>query len=108
MGKITFELTNDHINLIKNLDFKSNSNVLVCDFNITGDKYQDIEIILKGRISDADLTTTSYEYNDEIKEYYDKLIEELPIALNIIIQNLTVNSGVYSRLSYQNNWNLIK
>jgi len=109
MAKIKFNLTQDHIKLIKHLNFKyDDNNLLVWGFNIFYNKYQDIETILKGKIPFDDLINESYEYNDNVIEYYDKLISDIPTVLSIVLQNTTIQPGIYLRLSYENNWSITK
>lgn len=108
MARIKFKLTKDHIILVKSLHYEYDADTLICDFNITGNKYVDIETVLKGMIPNDELAEKSFEYNDDVKLYYDKLLSELPDALNIIHQHLIAEPSNYVRLSYQNNWELEK
>lgn len=103
-----FELTENHINLIKNLRFKMLDGFITTtdEFSPFGgsDIYEDIDIIINGKPMDSiDPNSLPTEILPETKSGYDKLYSELPDALSIVLMH-GHKTGTYKRRSYETFW----
>ena len=107
MSILKFELKDEHIKLLSNLDWSINDNGEVCGVKDEGDeiappfgefdKYQAIDLILNGKQEGIDLLETYElpEYSDEQKAEWDKLYSELPLALSVILKRQSFQTGNY-------------
>lgn len=114
MSVIKFELKEEHIKLLKYLRWSKDKNNLI--INVSDDEesvpfgednlYEAIDLILNGRpegfnpFEDSD----PIEYTSEQKEYWDKLYNELPIALDIILYNQNFDLGKYKTRYHERDW----
>lgn len=116
MALIKFTLTNDHLNLIKNLNW--DLDLFIKEYDepklpklVEGKPfgeahiYEQMQLILDGprKISDPN-DTVSFYMDDKIKSRYDKLILELPIALQIVLTTQSFSVGEYKTKSHFINW----
>ena len=109
MAKVKFNLTKEHILLLKHIGIVANDNKIMWDLTETeGENFREVETILKGKIPPDDLLKESFEYNEEVKEHYKTLLSELPTALAITLEHMSINPDEYYRLSYQTFWNKVK
>ena len=114
MSVIKFELKEEHVKLLRHLRWsKDKKNLIV---NISDDEdsvpfgsdniYEAIDLILNGKPEDFDPFETDevVEYSDEQKAEWDKLYEELPIALDLILHNQSFDLGKYKSKYHDRNW----
>lgn len=111
MSVIKFELTKEHIALVKNIDFEETLLSATGEyvFGLSGDKYEDVGIIVYG-IPDTEFDPTSSDaitYSDEQKEEMDKLISEIPHALQIMLTTGIFSEGRYKTKFHDINWKKI-
>lgn len=106
MGLTKLLLKEDHIKLLKNLRWTFSENkflVSVDDLDdspslfFTDNVYEGIDLILNGKPADFDPFNTVYtkDYTLEQKTEWDKLLSELPTALEIILYNGHFETGTY-------------
>lgn len=117
MSIVKFELKQEHVDLLKNLKWGLLENkFIVSAEDITEDPapfgmddiYEGIDLILNGKPENFDpLNTTEIEYSDEQKNTWDKLISELPTALDIILYNGHFELGVYKTKFHNRQWKKI-
>lgn len=115
MGVLTFKLTEDHIKLLKNLRWDLSDNKLI----VSSEDYQDnvpifgednvyeaIDLILNGKPNDFNPFDSESEkvFSTEQIAEWDKLIEELPTALDIILFNGNFEVGTYKTKYHVRNW----
>lgn len=114
MSVIKFELTEQHISLIKNIDFELLFNLVDNDYhsyegNLFGqsdDKFDDIGLIIYGK-PEKEFDPTSSDinvYSEEQKDEMSKLISELPTAFKIMVQTGTFIDGKYKTRHHDINW----
>jgi len=104
-----FTLTEDHIKLLKQLNITEHNNIPIIDANrLFGnqDMYEDVDLILNGKTKEVGPDDTWEEdgYSEEQRTEWDKLISELPTALDIILNLSTFEPGDYVTRSYERNW----
>ena len=122
MSVITFELKEEHVKLLKNLKWKfggkhfeltqkdileevSPSVNFIAEF--VGDNvYDDIDLILNGKPANFDPFKTEEVrvYTQEEKDAMDKLVEELPTALDIVLFNGNYEIGTYITRYHDRQW----
>jgi len=118
MSVLKFTLTDDHIKLIRNLRWDITDN----KFIVSSEDYQDnvpifgtdtvyeaIDLILNGKPEDFDPLTSLSEktFSDEQIAEWDKLISELPTALDIILYNGNFETGTYKSKYHIRDWTKI-
>jgi hypothetical protein len=112
MSIIKLELKNEHLKLLKHIkwgEYDVETNTLKtseAESPFGGDNlYEDAGLILYG-IPDnfSPLDDSMIEYTDEQKENIDKLMSELPLALEIILNNGTVDLGLYKTKWHDRVW----
>ncbi len=127
MSLLKFELKEEHIKLLKHIKFTLKDNVITSvnvdehGFEMSpfggDDLIEDIHIILEGvndkyiknKIEDLTINETErYDINDDLKIKYQKLYDELPTALDIILFNSNFNVGNFKTKWYDRNWVKIK
>ncbi len=115
---IEFELKKEHIDLITNLDWcfdpynKENKDIKLPIINseypfgeINKDLYRICTIILYGfKLDIQNDEVHDYEFNEERKNNIDKLLSELDIAMNIIMNNKTFEPGLYFKRHSDYKW----
>lgn len=116
MALIKFTLTDEHLNLIKNLNWdfdlfakegdEGKLPQLVEDKPFgEGHMYEQMQLILDGPRTITDPNdTVSFFMDDEIKARYDKLILELPTALQIVLSTQGFEVGNYKTKSHFIDW----
>lgn len=99
-----FELKQDHISLLRNMVFNADENKIVGVFD--GDySEEEMGIIIFGKPESVDLEKDKVVvYSDEQVEYLGKLKEELPDALNIIMQTGSFETGHFKKKHYVKHW----
>lgn len=109
MSLKNFELKEDHKKLIKNLRFKTDGHSLLGGDEHEestpfggSDLYEQIGLIIYGKtIDDFDPTSeVGDEYTTEQKLYMESLFQELPTALEIVINSDHSSTGHYKRKSH--------
>ena len=113
MAIIKFELKENHIKLLKHLDWKIGDNNGIENKEVENETpygglslVEDIGLMLYGKPEGEFDPLSSYErqYSEEqIKEIED-LYSELPLALQVILYLGTFQVGHYKKNWNQNNW----
>lgn len=114
MSVVKFELKEEHIKLLKHLRWSKDKNNLIVNISDDEDSipfgsdnlYEAIDLILNGRPEDFDPFETHdlIEYTDEQKSEWDKLYDELPLALDVILFNQSFDLGHYKTKYHDRNW----
>ncbi len=114
MSLIKFEFKNEHLLLLKNLKWSYHLNkfLVSADDFLTDqspfggdDIYEDIDLILNGKPENFDpLSSNRKEFSLEQKEEWDKLMNELPIALDIVLYTNSFEIGHYKTRYHDRNW----
>jgi len=118
MSRIKFNLKKDHLLLLKNLRWsKKENNVLVSlddseepVFLMTDNVYEDINVILNGKPNNFTPNEDEEEFkcSQTQKTKWDKLLAELPTALEIVLSCQTFTPGKYIADFATRDWQLIK
>jgi hypothetical protein len=118
MSVIKFELKEEHLKLLKHLKWGLLDNkFLVSSENISEDTapfgvddvYEGIDLILNGKPENFNPLET-YEFNnysEDQKKEWDKLLSELPTALDIILYNGHFELGLYKTRYHDRLWKKI-
>jgi hypothetical protein len=113
MSVVKFELKEEHVKLLKHLRWSKNKNLIV---NISDDEdsvpfgfdtiYEAIDTILNGKPENFDPFEIHdvVEYTDEQKAEWDKLYDELPLALDVILHNQSFDLGHYKTKWHLRDW----
>jgi hypothetical protein len=115
MSVLKFELKEEHVKLLKNLRWGVKDGVIVNTYNDGEDYippfgednlYEAIDVILNGKPTNFDPFNTSEisDYTEEQKAEWDKLYQELPIALDIVLFNGSYELGFYKTKWHLRNW----
>ena len=111
MSVIKFELKENHINLLKHLEWNelTESKDIVTKGENTPfggfDHYEDMGPILYGQPADFDpFEGNPFEWTDEQKEEMDELLAELPMALEIILNTQSFKPGNYKTKFHDRHW----
>jgi len=114
MSVIKFELTEQHIALVKNLNYEAlfslaNDDKVSHEGNLFGysdDTFDDVGIIIYGMPEgDFDpLSSGTIKYTEEQKNEMGKLISELPKALQIMLQTGRFEIGQYKTRHHLVDW----
>ena len=118
MSVIKFELKKEHVLLLKNLRWGLTQNkFIVSTENITEDPapfgadtvYEGVDLILNGKPEGFDPLNNDGmgTYTDEQISEWDKLISELPTALDIILYNGNFELGTYKTRYHLRDWKKI-
>ena len=117
MSVLKFELKNEHIKLLKQLKWSSNNKVIVSVEDISdpllfneSNVYEAVDLILNGIPANIDpLNTSEFPvYTPEQITEWDKLLSELPTALDIILYNEHFNVGKYKTRYHLREWKQIQ
>jgi len=115
MSVIKFELKEDHLKLLKHLEWQEITEGKVITTKSDGspfggfDHYEDMGVILYGMPDEFDpFEGNPFEWSDEQKEEMDKLLSELPTAIDVILNKQTFEPGNYKTRYHDKNWKLIK
>ena len=119
MSILKITITEDHIKLLKylkcnlidgniilSIDADDGVPILLTDDN----KYEYIDLTLNGMPENFDPFNTEdiKEYSEEQKTEWDKLYNELPLALDIIMFNGNFELGTYATKFHDRNWKTVK
>ena len=116
MSVIKLTITDDHIKLVKQLRWSLNSENHIVAVGHDGvenvppfgenNLYEAIDIILNGIPEGFDPFSMEEEpvYTEEQKAAWDKLYEELPMVLDIIMFNGHFETGTYKTRYHFRNW----
>jgi len=113
MSVVKFELKEEHVKLLKNLRWSMKNNIIVNMFD-NGDEfvppfgenniYEAIDIILNGKTNNEVPEDLESPYSSEQKAEWDKLYNELPTALDIVLYNGTYELGLYKTKWHDRKW----
>jgi len=110
MSIIKFELKEEHIKLIKHLEWDRDFNgetITTIGNNPFGgfDHYEDMGVILYGKPEGFNpLEDEEYEWSDEKKEEMDKLLSELPLAIEVILYTKSFEVGKFKTRYHNRDW----
>ena len=116
MSVIVFELTENHVKLLKNLRWSMNEKNIISGVGYDGDEdippfgenniYDAIDLILNGLPAEFDPLNTDElrVYSEEEKNKWDSLYAQLPTALNIILQRQSFETGIFRTKYHDINW----
>lgn len=116
MSAINFELKPEHVLLLKNLRWSLNKENIISGVADEGDDvappfgenniYEAIDLILNGRPDDFDPFNVEEikEYSDIQKAEWDKLYNELPMALDVVLFNQHFETGNYKTRYHIRDW----
>lgn len=119
MSIVKFELKDEHVKLLRQLSWSNSDDkkviVSVEDVNEPllfneNNVYEGIDLILNGAPANADPFNTDElpTYTPEQIAEWDKLLSELPMALDIILYNGNFNLGKYKTKFHLRDWKQIK
>ena len=113
MSILKFEITEDHLKLLKHLRWSINKKgfiigtedeeIDIAPFN-ENSLYEAIDLILNGK---RDMDYDSFlktNYSDSQKEEWDKLYSELPTALSIVLQRQSFDLGRFKTKFHDLDW----
>ena len=116
MSVIVFELKEEHVKLLKHLRWSVNKDNVISGVADEGDDiappfgenniYDAIDLILNGVPENFNPLEEEEirEYIDEQKAKWDKLYDELPTALDVILFNGHFELGTYRTKFHDRNW----
>lgn len=117
MSIIKFELKNEHVLLLKNLRWGLTDNKFVISTQDVAEDpapfgadniYEGVDLVLNGKPENFDpLNTDKISYTSEQIEEWDRLISELPTALDIILYNGNFELGTYKTKYHFRDWKKI-
>ncbi len=119
MSVIKFELTEQHVKLLKHLRWSLSADNHIIGLGHDGIEYvppfgenniyEAIDLILNGLPSNFDpFNTEEYTvYSDEQKAEWDKLYSELPTALDVILFNGHFQTGNYKTKYHDRVWKTV-
>lgn len=107
-----FEITDNHIKLVKQLNIIDNGGIPKIDNKRpfgNSSMYEDIDLILNGKTKEVDELIDvnefqEFEYSEEQKAEWDKLYCELSIVLDIILYTGSFETGKYMTRTYERHW----
>jgi hypothetical protein len=117
MSVIKFELKEDHLKLLKHLEWEKDFNgevIVTSGENPFGgfDHYEDMGVILYGKPDNFDplepIEGNPFIWTDEQREEMDKLLSELPMALDVVLYTQSFEIGKYKTKFHDKNWKKIK
>lgn len=114
MSVLKFELKEDHLKLLKHLEWErdfNGNNIRTSGENPFGgfDHYEDMGVIIYGKPDDFDpIDGDPFEWSDEQKEEMDKLLSELPMAIEVILYTQSFTMGKYKTRYHKRDWKKIK
>ena len=111
MSVIKFELKEDHLKLVKRLSWQELTEGKQITTDGTNspfggvDYHEDMGIILYGQPEDFDpFEGDPFIWTDEQKEEMDKLLEELPLAIEVILSTGSFEPGNYKCRFHIREW----
>ena len=120
MSVLKFELKEEHVKLIKQLRWSFNSENQIVALGHDGvenlppfgedNLHEAIDLILNGFDKDMDPFTVEgpKAYSDEQKAEWDKLYDELPTAIDIVLYNGSYELGKYKTKYNLREWKKLK
>lgn len=119
MSVLKVEITEEHLTLLKNLNWSLKDNV-ISGVGHDGDDeipafgqnnlYEAMALILDGKPKEFDPFNAEdeAEYSEEFKAKCEKLYSELPLALEVILQTQTFPIGTFKAKFHDRVWKRIK
>lgn len=112
MSVLKFELKDAHINLIKHLTWAEIKDGVISTEGKTPfggfDHYDDMSTILYGKPEDHDpFGDEPHQWTDEQIAEMDKLLEELPTAIEVVLNAQTFDTGNYKTKYHIRDWKRI-
>ncbi len=115
MSLVKITITEDHINLLKNLQWSVDKNNIISNVKNDGDEiappfgansiYEAIDLILNGKSSVAIEDENEFPtYSQEQRKVWDKLYSELPLALEVILSLGKFEVGTFTTKYHLRNW----
>lgn len=111
MSIIRFDILEDHLKLVPFMKFKLNDQTILSGDNGESpfggeDVYEDMGLIIYGKVEDSfdPLAEEGPSYDTEQKEYMDKLLNDIPKVLEIVLNTSSFQSGEYKRKYHDINW----
>lgn len=114
MSVIKFELKEDHLKLLKHVQWDRDFNgevIVTSGENPFGgfDHYEDMGVILYGKPEEFDpFDGNPFLWTNEQKEEMDKLLSELPTAIDVILNTQSFELGTYKTKFHNRQWKLNK
>lgn len=115
MSVIKFELKEEHLKLLKHLEWSELS--LHNEIHTNGentpfggiDYYEDMGVILYGQPEEFDpFDGDPFQWTKEQKEEMDNLLSELPRAIEVILYAQSFKTGTYRTKYHDKHWKKIK
>ena len=119
MSVLKIEITNEHLLLLKNLNWSLKANI-VSSVGHDGDDeippfgqnnlYEAISLILNGKPENFDpfKVEDEEEYSEEFKAKCERLYSELPLALEVILQKQSFSTGTFQAKYHDRVWKRTK
>jgi hypothetical protein len=117
MSVIKFELKKVHVDLLRQLRWTMDENkFIVSAENLEDDAvpfglnsvYEAVDLIINGKPDNFDVMDVIKDYTNEQIEEWNKLLLELPTALDIILYNSSFELGHYKTKYHERNWKKIQ
>lgn len=114
MSVLKFELKEEHLKLLKHVEWEREFNgetIITHGENPFGgfDHYEDMGIILYGRPEEFDpFDGNPFDWSEEQKEEMDKLLSELPLALEVVLNTKSFDLGLYKTKFHVREWKKVK
>lgn len=115
MSILKIEITENHLKLLKNLQWSLKDGIIsnigndgeedMPPFNMDN-LYEAMDLIINGRDENFNpFTTDDFKvYSDEQKAEWDKLYSELPTVIEIILQTQSFSTGVFKAKYHDRVW----
>jgi hypothetical protein len=114
MSVIIFDLTEQHIKVVKELNWGLSGNFITTQKTSehtssfeTTTNYEAIDLILNGKKEIADDCFEDECFSDEEKELFDKILKELPMAIDVIMFTGEFKPGKYKTKYHIRDWKKI-
>lgn len=113
MSVIKFDLTEDHIKLVRQLHIPENLPEILANKPFGGDNvFEDMFLILYGKPENDNLDVDPWAeqedpWTEEQYAYMEKILNELGLALNVILYTGKFETGTYQTKTYVRDWKKI-
>ena len=119
MSVLKIEITNEHLLLLKNLNWSLKANI-VSSIGHDGDGeippfgqdniYEAMALILNGKPEKFDPFNTEEEteYSEDFKAKCERLYSELPLALEVVLQRQSFSLGTYKAQYHDRVWKRVQ
>jgi hypothetical protein len=117
MSVVKITITENHIKLLKNLQWSVDDNNVIVGIKDEGDEiappfgmdsiYEAIDLILNGKPSESEDETEFKTYSKVQKDEWDQLYRELPLALEVILSRGSFETGTFKTKYHLRNWEKI-